>query len=357
MVVNLLANTLFSQERYAEASKYYEELLSIPDIEADLRTAIEIKLKSSRIRKALVENPVSFNPVNLGPSVNTEADEYINSLSADDSGIFFTRRMKNAAGQMREFNEDYYYADITGDSPEDAIKLNYPPGKENDAGAICLSPDGSLLFFTACFRTDSYGSCDLYFSEKKGDTWTVARNMGAQINTDSWDAQPSISPDGKTLYFASNRKGSMGSSDIWKSERTPDGNWSKPVNIGIPVNTPAAEMAPFIHYDNQTLYFSSHGHPGLGGADLFRSIRKNGTWTQPENLGFPINSSADELVIVVNPEGDRGFISSNMLKGEGGYDIFMFDLYDAIRPTPVSYLKGKVYDVVSWASLLKPGLN
>ena len=347
VVCNLLANTLFSLERYAEACNYYEKLLNFQDIAPELRSAIEIKLKSSRVRKTLVENPVSFNPVNLGSSVNTRADEYINSLSADGSGIFFTRRMKNAAGQMKEFIEDFYYADITGDSLESAIQLNYPPGKDNDAGAVCLSPDGRLLFFTACFRSDSYGSCDLYFSEKKGDAWTVARNMGAFINSDLWDAQPSISPDGKTLYFASNREGTFGSSDLWKTERTPEGGWSKPENLGIPVNTSAAEMAPFIHYDNQTLYFSSYGHPGLGGADLFRSIHKNGAWTQPENLGYPVNSSADELVVIVNSEGNRGFISSNNLEGEGGYDIFMFDLHEAIRPTQVSYLKGKVFDQVS----------
>lgn len=347
VVYNLLANTLFTLERYTEACDNYEKLLIYPDLRPDLRTTIENKLSISRIRKTLVENPVFFNPVNLGPGINTAADEYVNALSADGSGVFFTRRTRNNASNFKEYDEDFYYAIVQSDSSETAIKLDYPPGKENDAGALCISPDGRLLFFTACFRSDSYGSCDLFYSEKKGDNWSEAKNMGAHINSDLWDAQPSISPDGKTLYFASNRNGSVGSSDIWKTERMPDGGWSKPVNLGIPVNTTDAEMAPFIHYDNKTLYFSSSGHPGLGGADLFRSVRKKGAWIQPENLGYPINSSADELIIVVNTEGDLGFISSNSLEGEGGYDIFMFDLYDSIRPTPVSYLKGKVFDKVS----------
>jgi len=347
VVYNLLANTLFTLERYAEACENYEKLLAYTDLRQELRSTIEKKLSISQFRKNLVGNPVSYNPVNLGTGINTAADEYINALSADGSGLFFTRRVKNEASIIKEFNEDFYYAVVNGDSAGNAVQLNYPPGKENDAGALCISPDGRLLFFTACFRPDSYGSCDLYYSEKKGDAWSTAKNMGAHINSDLWDAQPSISPDGKTLYFASNRKGSLGSSDIWKTERTPDGGWSKPVNLGVPVNTIDAEMAPFIHYDNTTLYFSSYGHPGLGGADLYRSVCKNRAWTQPENLGFPINSSADELILVVNPEGNQGFISSNSLEGEGGYDIFMFDLYEAIRPTPVSYLKGKVYDQVS----------
>jgi outer membrane protein OmpA-like peptidoglycan-associated protein/tetratricopeptide (TPR) repeat protein len=347
VVYNLLANTLFTLERYSEACENYEKLLAFPDLRPDLRSTIENKLSISRFRKDLVEKPVTFNPVNLGKGVNTAADEYINTLSADGSGLFFTRRTENAGNYLKEFNEDFYYAAIHGDSSETAVKLDYPPGKENDAGALCISPDGRLLFFTACFRRDSYGSCDLFYSEKKGDTWSEVKNMGAHINSDLWDAQPSISPDGKTLYFASNRNGSIGSSDIWKTERMPDGGWSKPENLGTPVNTAEAEMAPFIHFDNTTLYFSSYGHPGLGGADLYRTENKNGKWSQPENLGYPINSSADELILVVDPEGKQGFISNNRLEGEGGYDIFKFDLYDAIRPIPVSYLKGKVFDKVN----------
>ncbi|MCU0370494.1 MAG: tetratricopeptide repeat protein, partial [Bacteroidales bacterium] len=273
IIYNLLANTLYSLEKYAAACSYYEKLLGFPGIDPELKHVIGLKMQSSRARQELFENPVSFDPVNLGERINTEADEYINSISADGSGIFFTRRTRNTSGQLKDFVEDFYFAPISVDTLAYAVKLDYPPGKENDAGAICISPDGRLLVFTACFRTDSRGSCDLYFSEKKGETWTEAKNMGAHINSDLWDAQPSISPDGRVLYFASNREGSMGSSDIWKTERTPAGGWTEPVNIGAPVNTPAAEMAPFLHYDNQSLFFSSHGHQGLGGADLFRSVR------------------------------------------------------------------------------------
>jgi outer membrane protein OmpA-like peptidoglycan-associated protein len=347
IVCNLLANTLFSLERYEEASGYYEKLLAMPYIGSELKKTVDAKLKTSLFRISMMENPVAFNPVNMGFPVNTEADEYINALAADGSGIFFTRRVKNPAGQMRAYFEDFYFAKFTGDSLKNVVKLDYPPGKENDAAALCISADGRLLFFTACFRPDSYGGCDLYFSEKIGDKWVTARNMGSQVNSDGWDSQPFISPDGKTLYFASNRPGGMGSSDIWKTERKSDGSWGKPVNLGKPVNTAESEMAPFIHYDNQTLYYSSAGNPGMGGADLFKSVHLNGIWTQPENLGYPINTRADELVIIVDPAGKSGFISSNSLKGNGGYDIFRFELYDAIRPVPVTYLKGKVFDKIS----------
>jgi hypothetical protein len=341
---SLLANTLFDMDLYDEAIAEYKILLSYPDLKPDLRSSADKNFILSKVRKKLTENPVSYHPVNLGSGINTSADEYINALAADGSGLFFTRRTKSTTNPEKQFNEDFYFAPFTGDSTGKAVLLNYPPGKENDAGALCISPDGRLLFFTACFRPDSYGGCDLYYSEKQGDTWSEVKNVGPVVNSKSWDSQPAIAPDGKTLYFASKRPGGLGSSDIWKSERKPDGQWGKPVNLGTPVNTSDGEMAPFIHYDNSTLYFSSNGLPGMGGADLFRSVYKDGQWSQPENLGFPINSKADELVVIVNPEGNSGYISSNTLKGKGGYDIFKFDLYEAIRPIPVSYLKGKVYD-------------
>lgn len=344
LIQSIIANTFFNLEQYDEAITEYENLLAYADLKPDIRREAKENLITSRVRKYLIANPVSYDPVNLGSGINTNADEYINALSADGSGLFFTRRTKNTTNPEKQFNEDFYFSDFVADSAGHANILNYPPGKENDAGALCISPDGRLIFFTACFRSDSYGGCDSYYSEKLGNVWSNVKNVGPVVNSKSWDSQPSISSDGRTLYFASKRVGGLGSSDIWKSERKPDGEWGKPVNLGAPVNTSGAEMAPFIHYDNSTLYFSSNGHPGMGGADLFRSVYEYGAWSRPVNLGFPINSRADELIVIVNPEGNKGYISSNTLKGKGGYDIFRFDLYDSIRPTPVSYLKGKVYD-------------
>mgnify|MGYP001766609991 CR=1 FL=1 len=344
IVWNLLANTLFSMERYAEAEVYYEKILESPGISVDWMKSIENKIITSKIRADMQENPVSFDPVNLGAEVNTSADEYINAMSADGSGIYFTRRIKNSGDQPRDFIEDFYFAPFVADTFQHAMLLKDPPGRQNDAGAICISADGRLIFFTACHRTDSYGSCDVYYSEKVGETWSVAKNLGPLVNAESWDTQPSISPDGKTLYFTSNRPGGFGGSDIWKTERGVGGEWGKPVNLGPQVNTTGSEMAPFIHFDNQTLYFSSDGHQGMGGADLFKTEFHDDIWTTPVNLGYPINSSSDELIIIVNPEGINGFISSNDLNGEGGYDIYKFELDQAIRPVPVSYLKGKVFD-------------
>jgi hypothetical protein len=201
-----------------------------------------------------------------------------------------------------------------------------------------------MMFFTCCYRADSYGSCDLYYSEKTGDKWSVAKNMGQAVNSREWDAEPSISPDGKTLYFTSSRNGGYGNSDLWKTERSDDGSWCKPVNLGNTINSAYAEMAPFIHFDNQALYFSSSGHLGMGGADLFKSTRSGNSWSEPQNLGYPVNTKADELVIIINPEGTMGYISCNDKSKGMGYDMFRFELPGDDKPNPVTYLKGKVYD-------------
>jgi flagellar motor protein MotB len=344
IVCNLLANAYYSLEAYPEAIVYYRKVLEYNTISHEIKSSIQGKLAISETRKALMDNPVAFDPVNLGKAVNTNEEEYINALAADGSGLFFTRRVKNHGEQARDFLEDFYIAEYSGDTLEIARILHYPPGRESDAGALSISSDGRLIFFTSCFRTDSYGSCDLYFSEKTGEKWSVAKNMGPLVNSEFWDAQPSVSPDGKMLYFSSSRPGGSGGPDIWKSEQAPDGNWKKPVNLGPAINTSGSEMAPFIHFDNQTLYFSSGGHPGMGGADLFKSQLVNGEWTKPVNLGYPVNSSSDELVIIVDINGDKGFVSNNNLKGEGGFDIYYFELNESIKPIPVTYLKGRVFD-------------
>jgi outer membrane protein OmpA-like peptidoglycan-associated protein len=344
IVYYLLGNTLFALEKYDDACPCYDSILNMPDIKPDLRQVIEVKLFLCRTRRELMDNPVPFQPLNLGKGVNTVDDEYINAVSADGSLLYFTRRepAKNMPG--KEFVENFYFSRMKDETWQDAEKLGYPEGTENDAGALCISPDGNLLVFTSCFRRDGFGSCDLYYSERKGDSWTPSRNMGVNINSDLWDAQPSISSDGKTLYFASNRRGGYGSSDIWAVHRLPTGGWGKPYNLGPVVNSAEADVAPYIHYDNKTLYFSSNGLPGLGGQDLFKTVSDGSTWQQPKNLGYPINSSADDLVIIVNPDGETGYISNNSLEGEGGFDIFSFRLYPDIRPTPVTYLKGIVFD-------------
>ena len=253
--------------------------------------------------------------------------------------------MPETIDQSNEFEEDFFYCDRLDTGWHKAVNLGPPINTHGNEGALCISPDGKMIFFAACNRPDSYGSCDIYWSRKEGNHWTVPENLGPVVNSPAWDSQPSFSSDGKTLYFASKRQGGKGSSDIWKTELQPDGQWTEPVNLGDSINTKAEEMAPFIHPDNQTLYFSSRGHPGMGGLDLFYSRKDaNGNWTRPVNLGYPINTSADEITLVVNANGDVAYISSDKLGGKGRQDIYSFKLYENARPHKTTYFKGIVYN-------------
>ena len=214
-------------------------------------------------------------------------------------------------------------------------------------GAQCISPDGQFLFYTLCNSPSGMGRCDIYFSFKEGNKWSTPKNVGPPINSKYWDSQPSLSSDGNTLYFVSNRPGGKGEKDIWSSTLTKEGYWGAPVNLGDSINTEYSDMSPFIHPDNKTLYFASEGHPGMGKHDIFYArMKKDGTFGKPVNIGYPINTSSDEFSLIVNSKGNLAYYaSSNRKEGFGNLDLYSFDLYEKARPTLVTYVKGKVFDV------------
>ncbi len=292
-----------------------------------------------------IKNPVAFKPENLGANINTTHDEYLATITTDESTLIFTRQIDR--------NEDFYRSYKEGD---DWTKAEYLSNNINtpsyNEGAQCLSPDGQFLFFTGCNRPDGLGRCDIYVSQKEGKGWSKPVNLGFPINTKGWESQPSLSADGKTLYFVSDRRGGVGSYDIWKSTIGADGQWEMPVNLGDKINTAYDEQSPFIHPDNQTLYFSSNGWPGLGNKDLFISrLDSSGHWGLPKNLGYPINTYGEESGLTINARGTKAFFSSNNFSGYGGFDIYSFPLPEEIRPIPVNYAKGIVYDEDSKARL------
>jgi outer membrane protein OmpA-like peptidoglycan-associated protein len=200
------------------------------------------------------------------------------------------------------------------------------------------------MYFTACNRPDGLGNCDLYFSAFNNGKWSEPYNLGAPVNTNHWESTPSISADGKTLFFSSSRPGGYGGKDIWLTRLNDKNKWTEPVNLGSVINTEGDEMSPFIHFDGKTLYFASDGRVGMGGFDLFVSrMKDDSTWTEPQNLGYPINTFNDEMGLIIESGGQKAYYSSVRDKSRGK-DIFSFNLYEAVRPNPVSYIKGKVYD-------------
>lgn len=343
--VYILANLQFGNRQYRDCIENYEWYLRYPEARNAEKNRSMKNLGIARFRLAAMENPVPFNPVNAGPAINTEGYEFVNSITPDGSALYFTRRMTTG----RALDEDFFVAKRqSDDSWFTAGPLGPPVNTEGDEGALCISPDGQLLFFSACNRPDGYGSCDLYFSKKEGSGWGIPQNLGPAVNSQYWESQPAFSPDGKTLIFVSNRPGGSGSSDLWISRMKADETWTVPQNAGPVINTPESERAPFIHPDGQTLYFSSKGHPGMGEGDIFFSRAGDaGQWSQPVNLGYPLNTEEDEVTFLVDNEGKYAYFSSAAKGGYGLQDIYRAELPEGARPLPVTYMKGIVSDSIT----------
>lgn len=356
---------LYYQEgKYEEAIKYMNDFLARDDVSVKLQEKAGKILRASQFAIKQKENPVAFHPKNLGNKINSEYNEYWPSISADGKTMVFTRliprddlseierRLDEVNQKQREFmesviqkeQEDFFISFKRDSAWTEAENLGEPINTEHNEGAQSLSADGTEMYFSACNKDDGKGSCDIYYSKKEGGSWSEPENIGAPVNSSYWESQPSISPDGQVLYFSSNRKGTLGEKDIWMSRKKEDDTWSKPLNLGDSINTPQTEMAPFIHMDNQTLYFSSDGHLGMGGMDLYKSIRTSeNEWTEAVNLGYPINTHKDEFGLIVEAQGKNAYYASNRESGKKK-DIYTFLLPGEFRPTPSSYMKGFVYD-------------
>lgn len=339
---------------YDKAIAAYESFLRLDTKNRDRHPAAEKGIACARFRQEAVAHPVDFNPQNLGAAVNSANDEYLPALTVDGQTLIFTRRMPRKASTTANTpeEEDFYLCQRKGNGPWSAARRMDEPVNSNDnEGAQCISQDGRIMFFTACDRPDGGGRCDLYMCIRRGDQWGRPRNLGAQVNSGAWESQPSFSIDGKTLYFVSDRKGGYGGMDIWKT--TFDGRgWTAPENLGPSVNTAGNEMTPFIHYDDQTLYFASDGHVGMGGMDLFVCRRQaDGSWGVAENLGYPINTAGDETGLIVSADASTAYYSSSRPGGYGKQDLYSFALPQPVRPVLTVCMKGGVSDAKSGAKV------
>jgi outer membrane protein OmpA-like peptidoglycan-associated protein/tetratricopeptide (TPR) repeat protein len=333
--------------KYKDAKKDMNSFNNCKNANAVNKKRAEYLIKLCDFGINAVENPVPFKPVNMGDSINTALSEYLPSLTADEQTLVITRKIprENIYSDMGNTEQEDFYISHRKDSVwSQTMDMGSPINTALNEGAQCIAPDGQSMYYTACNRPDGFGSCDLYVSKKIGDHWGVPENLGVVVNSERWDSQPSISSDGKTLYFASARAGGKDNMDIWLTTKNDKGNWTKPVKLSDTINTDRGEMAPFIHPDNKTLYFSSNGLMGMGGYDIFYSRKDSaGNWGVPVNIGYPINTCADESYMIVNSTGDKAYFSSDMKEGKGGFDIYCFELYDKARPSEVTYMKGSVF--------------
>jgi len=278
-----------------------------------------------------------FVPVNLGDSINSARSEYYPSFTIDDSILVFTRRGEG-------IREDFVESIITpkGYSKATIIKgdINLEPSK----GAINISQDGEWLLFAGNFAGKGFGDFDLYISYDTPTGWSEPINLGANINTEFWESSPSLSPDKNALYFSSNRPGGYGGKDLYVSYRV-NGKWQSAENMGPEINTGGDEIAPFVHADGQTLYYTSDGLPGYGGTDLYVMHKiADKKWSKPENLGYPINTIQNEGSLFVASDGITAYYASDRADTRGFLDLYKFMLRPEIRPIKTLYVKGYITD-------------
>jgi len=328
--------------RFGEALNAVNKFLSNPKLNAQ-------SIKAGNYRKSCYEfavayeknHPVKnyvFAPQNMGDSINTPVSEYFPSLTIDGSTLVFTRRVDSK-------DEDFYESSCVNGTWSKAKPL---PGKVNtnlNEGAQCISQDGQWIIFTGCNYPEGQGSCDLYISYKTKNGWSEAENLGSIVNTDFWESSPSLSPDKRDLYFASGVSGGFGGRDIWVVHRQANGKWSRPENLGAAVNTSGDESCPFMHADNETLYFNSDGHKGYGSTDLYFAKKiSDSSWQMAENLGYPINTLDDEGSLIVAADAKTAYYASDRSDSRGGLDLYTFQLREDIRPLKTLWIKGKVFD-------------
>ena len=338
-----LANAEMLSGSYTDALIHFNVYLAQPSILQKNKAIAEKSILDCKFAIEAIKNPVHFDPVNLGDSVNTTDDEYWPSITVDGLTLMFTRQVSTGLSNPKS-QEDFYFSHMENGKWRKAVNAGYPLNTSQNEGAQSLSSDGRFMYFTACERPDGQGRCDIYFSSFNGNNWSSPENIGPPINSNAWESQPSISANGRMLFFVSNRPGGFGGMDLWYSILSDEGKWSSPVNLGKTVNTSGDEMSPFIHFDGRSLFFSSNGRVGMGGHDIFLTKMKDDTtWTEPKNLGYPINTYNDEMGLIIDASGQLAYFSS-IRDNIHGKDIFSFSVYESARPDPASYFKGKVFE-------------
>lgn len=336
-----LGEAFYALGMYSEALSFYEKYKENQDIPEKRQFLLACKMASCKFAIQSIKNPVDFDPNNMGDHINSANDEYWPTPTLDGRHLVFTRLMKDSVYRPQE---DFFMAEL--DSLEwDAKPMDEVNTMENE-GAQTLSADSKIMFFTACNRTDGFGSCDIFFSRFINGKWTEPRNAGEPLNTRSWEAQPSLSSDNQFLYFSSNRPGGKGKKDIWRIEFfgfSESGNpkWGKPENLEA-INTVGDEISPFIHANNRNFYFASDTHIGMGGLDLYSClIDEDGTISELKNMGYPINTYKDDMGLTISSIGNIAYFSSAR-ETDKGLDIFSFNLDRGLQPQPVTYVKATV---------------
>lgn len=325
-VVFELARSFHYEHNWDKAIEYYNK-----SIEAGNRK-IDSYVDQCEFGKKISANPIDVTIDNLGENINSPYAEYAAVITADGNKLFFTSRRPETTGGSYDqtldvWMEDVFYTekDITGNWSL-AKNVGKPINSDGHDATVNISGDGQTLF---TYRSENENGGDIYISELNGDIWSEPKSIGEKINTKSNDVSASLSPNGKVLYFVTNKPGGVGGKDIYFSNKLDDGNWGEPKNIGKTINTTGDEDGVFMHADGKTLYFSSTGHKTIGGYDIFKTeVDSFGNWSKPENLGFPVNTADNDVFFVMTADGKEAFYSSGKIGGVGEKDLYKITFHE-----------------------------
>lgn len=340
-----LGKIYLKEGSYALANDYITRVLNHPD--QNKRATIIAKKFKVDVDYALkgIQNPLDFNPEKMPTeSINRYAFNSHPVLTADNSLMLLS--VRNRVGNRDEnvvfsgFKDGKWF-------PTENISTNI--NTTRNEGMASISGDGKTIVLTSCDRQDTKGGCDLYISTKTGKEWSVPVNMGDSINGHAKESSASLSADGRTIYYTSRRKSGTGGNDIYVSSKDDNGVWSKSRLLGDGINTKYNEVTPFIHPDGENLYFASEGHPGFGGYDIFHSVLTDDGWSKPKNIGYPINTASNEGSLYITPDFTKGYYEKYELQGNQSFSmIYEFEFPDSLRAEYAStYMKGKVYDAIT----------
>lgn len=343
--IYFLGDLYLEKNQFDKAISAYTRFLKIEGSSPEKVLIAKFGYDKAIFRKEAMRNPVVDIIYHLDSNINSEQQEYINYVNDQENYLVFTIKDSGPLGMLSSTIHEYFMESTKQDTLWQKPKVvDLPAIERYDRGGMNLSFDGKQMYLSGCGWAEGYGSCDIYTSKLYAGRWQKPISMSTSINSSSWESQASISANGEKIYFTSNRKGGKGGSDIWMSIKI-KGKWTPAINLGDSINTAGNEMAPFIHADGQSLYYSSDGTIGMGGYDILISRKlPTGEWTKGKNLGYPINSKNSDINIFPSIDGNKAWISSNREGGNGGFDIYSFNLDESIKPKKIITLKGIVID-------------
>ena len=341
-----LGEIAYKRKDYVNADIYLKKAINLQIGDPYYSDAIML-YENAKILAQIINNPVKFNP-QIVKGVSTQDDEYLPIISPDQELSFFTRRSDKMSLQditTTTIEEFVFSKKINGDF-EVGQALTYPFNLESNEGGASITIDNKILYYTKCIRDNKgYNNCDIYYVNRQNGAWSNVQEFPKSISKiDSWESQPTVSSDGKTIIFSSDRSGGYGKMDLYEISKVND-TWTSPKNLGSTINSNENEKSPYLHTDGKTLFFASTNFPSLGGFDIFYSRKDSlGNWQKPINIGYPINTVADEISLFVSTDGNQAYFASNNLNGIGGWDIYSFGLYEGAKPERVLFLKGDLLD-------------